>query len=166
MTSSNLVAQFPTRQHDHTVCVTRALRKAEAYCQQEGLRLTELRRQVLELVWNSHRPVGAYTLLGQIGQTGRKAAPPTIYRVLEFLLEHHLIHRIASLNAYVGCNHPSPTHDAQFFICNQCGEAAELADPKIDNALARDAKFLGFLIEKQTIEVIGICDECMQRRKK
>jgi Fur family zinc uptake transcriptional regulator len=163
MSKRKLLVQFPTKRHNHKVCVATALGQADDYCHRQGLRLTELRRQVLALVWSSHRPIGAYDLLDQIAQTGRKAAPPTVYRALEFLLEHHLIHRIDSMNAYLGCNQPGQVHDAQFFICQRCGEAAELLDRKIDNALKRDAEQLGFVIEKRTIEVSGTCHACRKR---
>ncbi|MES9963333.1 MAG: Fur family transcriptional regulator [Candidatus Sedimenticola sp. 20ELBAFRAG] len=151
---------FPTAGHDHKTCVSSALEGAERYCREHGLRLTTLRRQVLELVWTSHRPVGAYALLEQISSEGRKAAPPTVYRSLDFLMEHGLIHRIASLNAYVGCSHLTHNHAPRFFICDQCGEAAELDDPAIDDAIARDAEKLGFRIERQTLEISGICAQC------
>ena len=154
---------FPDTRHDHKVCRTRALLEAEAYCRREGLRLTALRRRVLELVWADHQPVGAYTLLEQLVAEGRKAAPPTVYRSLDFLLEHGLIHRIASLNAYVGCNHPGREHEAQFFICVGCGQAAEIGDPSVESAIARDARRLGFTISRQTIEVSGTCAHCQER---
>ncbi|MES9902628.1 MAG: Fur family transcriptional regulator, partial [Sedimenticola sp.] len=144
-------------------CVSTALADAEAYCNAHNLRLTDLRREVLELVWADHRPVGAYTLLEQISGNGRKAAPPTIYRSLDFLLEHGLIHRIASLNAYIGCNHPGREHSARFFICDHCGETAEVGDPLVDDAISRDARRLGFQVSRQTIEVAGICAECDRR---
>ncbi|GAB6042304.1 Fur family transcriptional regulator [Endothiovibrio diazotrophicus] len=152
--------EFPATGHDHHACVDDALREAEAHCRRHGLRLTELRRRVLELVWASHRPVGAYTVLERLAEEGRKGAPPTVYRSLEFLLEHHLIHRIASLNAYVGCNHPGGAHDAHFFICRGCGEAAELADPVIDGAIDEAAARLGFRAEQRTLEVSGLCARC------
>ena len=166
MSSSKGIDPFPTPRHNHSVCVNSAMHAAEDYCRQAGVRLTELRRRVLELVWNSHRPVGAYELLEQLAPEGRKAAPPTVYRSLDFLLEHKLIHRIDSLNAYIGCTHPGHTHDAQFFICSECGEAAELIDSKIEQALDQDARQLGFNIEKQTIEIAGICRRCNKGRKK
>lgn len=53
-----------------------------------GLRLTALRRRVLELVWQSHKPLGAYDILAVLSeQDGRRAAPPTVYRALDFLLK-------------------------------------------------------------------------------
>ncbi|MET0084625.1 MAG: Fur family transcriptional regulator [Sedimenticola sp.] len=154
---------FPSACHDHKSCIRKALAEAERYCLANGLRLTALRRRVLELVWSSHRPVGAYALMELVGNDGRKVAPPTVYRSLDFLLEHGLIHRIASLNAYVGCSHPSHEHAPRFFICDHCGEAAELDDPVIDDAIARDAERLGFRVERQTLEISGVCAACEEK---
>lgn len=159
------IKPFPALDHDHRLCVTKAIKAAERYCTQAGVRLTTLRHRVLELVWASHQPVGAYHLLEQLNQEGRKAAPPTVYRSLDFLLEQGLIHRIASLNAFVGCNHPGLEHTAQFFICDRCGQAAELEDAAIDTAIARDAERLGFRVQKRTIEVAGTCPLCQAREE-
>src|SRR5262249_31814588 len=91
---------FGQRPHDHQACVAEALDKAALLCDRRGARLTELRLRVLELVWRSHAPVGAYEVLGLLQQRGgKRAAPPTVYRALDFLLEHGLIHRLESLNA-------------------------------------------------------------------
>lgn len=160
-----LTSPFPDQRHDHSTCRNQALQRAESYCRRNGLRLTTLRRRVLELVWANHQPVGAYALLEMLVGEGRKAAPPTVYRSLDFLLRHGMIHRIASLNAYVGCNHPGLDHEAQFFICDGCGQAAEIGDPSIDSAIARDAKKLGFHISRQTIEVAGTCARCQAGTK-
>jgi Fur family zinc uptake transcriptional regulator len=152
--------QFPTADHDHQHCVEKALAKAESHCQAKGVRLTKLRHRVLELIWANHRPIGAYDLLQQLTLDGYKAAPPTVYRSLDFLLEHRLIHRINSLNAFVGCDHPGLDHGAQFFICQRCGQAAELADAKIESAITNYAKKIGFNVEGKSIEITGICTHC------
>jgi len=84
--------------HDHDHCVSHALAEADSLCARQGVRLTALRKRVLELVWQSHRPLGAYDILAVLSeQDGRRAAPPTVYRALDFLLENGLVHRIASL---------------------------------------------------------------------
>ncbi|MGB0723468.1 MAG: Fur family transcriptional regulator, partial [Gammaproteobacteria bacterium] len=149
-----------TATHNHSGCVRDALDSAERYCADKGLRLTDTRRRVLELIWGDHKPVGAYALLEQLGDDGRKAAPPTVYRALDFLLEHGLIHRVASLNAFIGCAHPGEAHDPQLFICERCGHAAELDDPGISRAIARDAKRMDFAIAHETVEISGLCGTC------
>jgi len=147
--------------HDHNRCIEQALAEAETLCARQGLRLTALRRRVLELVWQSHRPLGAYDILALLSeQDGRRAAPPTVYRALDFLLEHGLVHRIASLNAFVGCDHPTSAHQGQFFICRQCHAAIEQDQPAIGQSILDSASALGFRVEGQTVEVVGLCVRC------
>ena len=149
------------RPHDHSHCVSHALSTAETLCEQRGLRLTALRKRVLELVWASHKPLGAYDILAVLSETdGRRAAPPTVYRALDFLLEHGLVHRIASLNAFVGCNHPGEVHQGQFLICRSCHTAVELQRSNIDTAVLASAQSVGFAVEGQTVEIIGLCATC------
>jgi Fur family zinc uptake transcriptional regulator len=150
-----------SRPHDHSHCVHTALTEADALCAQKGLRLTALRRRVLELVWQSHKPLGAYDILGVLSEEdGRRAAPPTVYRALDFLLENGLVHRIASLNAFTGCNHPTHVHQGQFLICRECHAAIELQHPAISDAVVSAAAEVGFAVEGQTVEIVGICSGC------
>ncbi|HSK39428.1 MAG TPA: Fur family transcriptional regulator [Arenibaculum sp.] len=149
--------------HDHDHCIRHALDAAEALCAERGVRLTELRRRVLELVWQSHRPVGAYDLLAVLGAERRKAAPPTVYRALDFLMEQGLVHRIHSLIAFVGCPSAGEGHSAHFLICADCGDAVEFEDDRIAGALGSIGEGHGFSIRSQVIEVIGRCAGCRLR---
>jgi Fur family zinc uptake transcriptional regulator len=156
-------APLASRPHDHSHCVSHALAEAESICTRQGLRLTALRKRVLELVWQSHKPLGAYDILGVLSeQDGRRAAPPTVYRALDFLLENGLVHRIASLNAFVGCNHPEHAHQGQFLICRSCHAAIELEQPAISEAIVASAAAVGFAVEGQTVEVVGLCAGCRE----
>jgi Fur family zinc uptake transcriptional regulator len=139
-----------------------ALSEADALCARNGQRLTALRRRVLELVWQSHKPLGAYDILAVLSeQDGRRAAPPTVYRALDFLLDNNLVHRIASLNAFMGCNHPEHAHQGQFLICRECHIAIELEQASISEAISQGASNVGFRAEGQTVEVVGICSACV-----
>ncbi|EWC42372.1 transcriptional repressor [Pseudomonas stutzeri] len=147
--------------HDHDHCVSHALAEADSLCTRQGVRLTALRKRVLELVWQSHKPLGAYDILAVLSeQDGRRAAPPTVYRALDFLLENGLVHRIASLNAFIGCNHPEHPHQGQFLICRHCHTAIELEQPAIAEAIVAAAGSVGFTVEGQTVEVVGLCATC------
>ncbi len=157
---NDVIAPFRTDEHDHGVCVEDALAAAEELCRRQGVSLTVLRRRVLELIWRRHGPVGAYELLDQLRTERRGAAPPTIYRALEFLLENRLIHRIESLNAYVGCAGPATSHGGQFLICDNCGSVAELDDDTIARRVRNRAQALGFTVARQTIEIMGLCPKC------
>ncbi|MEM7610342.1 MAG: Fur family transcriptional regulator [Pseudomonadota bacterium] len=146
--------------HDHSKCVDDALRVAEQLCAKQGLRLTPLRRRVLQLVWASHRPVGAYEVLESLPTSGKRAAPPTVYRALEFLMEAGLVHRLDSLNAYVGCPDPGEPHSGQFLICRQCRHVTEIDASSVNAKVRAIAADNGFTAEQQVLEVKGICADC------
>ncbi len=155
-------AVFHCVETDHQNCINKAISHAEELCQQQGKRLTAIRRRVLELIWQQHKPVGAYELLEMLQQQQR-CAPPTVYRALDFLLDLGLVHRIASLNAYVGCSRLGSKHHGQFLICEQCHALAELDIPEITAAIAQKADVSGFIAGQQIIEVLGLCPDCRQK---
>jgi Fur family zinc uptake transcriptional regulator len=146
--------------HDHAACIDSALDRAAELCARRGARLTRLRRRVLELVWQGHAAVKAYDLLGALDRKGGAAKPPTVYRALDFLMAHGLVHRLESLNAYIGCPQPDAPHDGQFLICDSCGHVSEFAAPAIQNAIDLQAADLGFAVNQQTVEVRGVCRGC------
>jgi Fur family zinc uptake transcriptional regulator len=154
---------FPAPGHDHRACIDSALKKAERICKQQHLRLTPIRRRVFGLVWRSHRPVTAYALLEQLVREGHRAQAPTVYRSLEFLMSCGLVHRVESMNAFVGCNRPRHGEDVDLLICESCGEVAELPDSGIPGPVARSADRAGFIVHARMLEVRGICGACAQR---
>jgi Fur family zinc uptake transcriptional regulator len=148
-----------------------SLDRAAALCTRRGAQLTELRRQVLRLVLESEQPVGAYALLDRLKASRAGAAPPTVYRALDFLVEQGLIHKVERLGAFIGCtevdDHPAdcdcgPAHDHphQFLICSKCGTTTELSDPGMALALARAAAAAGFAVARSTVEAEGLCAIC------
>ena len=133
----------------------------EAACSERGLRLTPLRAQVLALVAAAGKPVKAYDLLDLMKSQGGSSAPPTVYRALDFLLEQGFIHRLASVNAFIGCHHPQVRHSVPFLICDQCQNAIELEDERIAVLLESHARVVGFAPRAQTLEVHGTCAACL-----
>jgi len=146
--------------HNHGQCIKRSMKVAYDLCAERGVRLTALRSRVFELILQSHQPVGAYELLNLLKKERRNAQPPTVYRALNFLLGLGLVHRVKSLNAYVGCYEPTINHNAQFLICSDCGVAAEISDKRLDKAINTLAKEANFSIANRSIEVEGKCPNC------
>jgi len=140
------------------------LSHAGQICAGRGARLTDLRRQVLGLILDAEGPTGAYDLLDRLRGTHRKAAPPTVYRALDFLLEQGLIHRVERLSAFVGCVSHGADHAAQFLICRNCGQVTEIDDHALAHALAEAAARSGFSVGKATIEAEGLCAACSAGR--
>ncbi|MFP8968025.1 Fur family transcriptional regulator [Pokkaliibacter sp. CJK22405] len=148
--------------HNHQRCIDGALNTAKQLCHDRGVRFTPIRERVLELIWQSHKPLGAYELLPQLAADGFNSAPPTVYRALDFLQEQGLVHRIASLNAFIGCNSPAHQHTGYFFLCSNCGAALEIASDVIETAIQQQADKQSFKVEHQTLEVVGLCPACQK----
>ncbi|WOJ90197.1 transcriptional repressor [Methylocapsa polymorpha] len=140
----------------------RAFAAALAACRQEGIALTPSRRRILEILACEGRPLGAYDMIDRVAQaTGKRPAPISIYRALDFLLENSLVHRLASCNAYLACGHG---HAAQepivFLICEVCGEVVEATSESMRGALADLAAQAKFQPRAQVMEVAGRCRTC------
>jgi Fur family transcriptional regulator, zinc uptake regulator len=153
-------APFGRERHDHQRCIDDAIDRAALLCETRGARFTALRRRVLEIVWRAHAPIGAYEILQSLQAEGRTGAPPTVYRALEFLLEQGLVHRLDSLNAFLGCAHPERRHISEFLICTGCERVAEIDDARLRGAVEDSASAAGFAVRRLTIELQGLCPSC------
>ncbi len=148
------------RQHDHAHCAGDVLARAEVKMQALGLRLTPVRRRTLEILLEQHRAMGAYDVLERLAAEGFGKQPPVAYRALDFLEEHGLAHRIRRLNAFAACMHPGLNHSPAFLICRTCALVAEAPADPVHAALDEAAAPLGFVIERSTIEALGLCPAC------
>ncbi len=152
------------RGHDHDQCVRDALDAAIAHCREEGARLTPLRRKVLQAVWQSHVPLGAYEICDALVGQGDRVLPPTIYRALEFLENNGLVHRIESRNAFIGCNQPGAHHHGRYLICSECGLVAELPGDDLMDGFIGEASALNFEARSVRVEAVGLCAACAAGR--
>lgn len=147
--------------HRHSACpIADHLAQIEQQCREQGIRLTPLRREVLALVLSAQKPIGAYELLAQLGRNGRSAAPPTVYRSLDFLMEQGFIHRLASINAYLSCCHPEHRHQSVFLICTECQRTDELSVATLAQPLQALTTQKQFKVQQSLIEISGLCRDC------
>ncbi|HBA67290.1 MAG TPA: Fur family transcriptional regulator [Methylococcaceae bacterium] len=159
-TSDSKQACAETFNHDHKTCKQEALKKAEKLCLERGAQLTPIRHKVLELIWDSHEAVKAYDLLDRIKPFNDSAKPATVYRALDFLIEQKLIHRVESMNAFIGCNHVEGKHDLLLLICEGCRQIEERPATPVMDSLGNELKQAGFTARRKTLEIHGICKHC------
>jgi len=153
-----------TPQHDHATCTAELLSRAERTCERRGSRLTGQRREVLNCVAQSHAAVGAYDIIERMAGLGPRPAPITVYRALDFLEAHGLVHKIESRNAFVACTHAHDGKPAAMLVCERCGLVAELDAPEMFGALQSAAKGQGFAIHRSVVELTGLCSTCQEGR--
>jgi Fur family transcriptional regulator, zinc uptake regulator len=138
-----------------------ALARADAVAAERGLALTTLRRQVYTLIVASERPVGAYDLLAALEPQRGRVPPTTVYRALEFLVEHGFVHRIESKNAFFACCDVGRPHQGQFLICDGCGETIEIpGGGELAERLSSSAPAHGCEVHHQVVELSGLCAAC------
>ncbi|HEY1735860.1 MAG TPA: Fur family transcriptional regulator [Methylovirgula sp.] len=139
-----------------------ALAVAEELCRAHGVKLTPARRLILEILAREGRPLGAYEMIEKVAvATGKRPAPVSIYRALDFLLENGLVHRLASRNAYLACGHSHEMKDVVvFLICENCGTVIEATSDALRKDLAALAANTRFVPHSQVMEIAGRCRAC------
>jgi Fur family zinc uptake transcriptional regulator len=75
-------------------------------------------------------------------------------------MDRGLVHRIASLNAFVACFGPDRPHNACLFICERCRTVDESEAREVREAIDRKASAIGFAVRARTVEVSGLCRTC------
>ena len=154
---------FPAPDHDHGRCAAEAISHAERVCKERAQKLTPIRRQVLQALLASHRPLGAYEIIDELAKSMPRPAPITIYRALDFLMANGLVHRIESRNAFLACAHD---HDAAsmvaFLICERCGAVGEIPAAAMAQSLAATARATGFAPKLSVVEITGTCAHCQK----
>jgi Fur family transcriptional regulator, zinc uptake regulator len=152
---------FPAPGHDHDRCAADAILHAEKVCERRAQKFTPIRRQVLQALLSSHRPLGAYEVIDELAKSMPRPAPITVYRALEFLMDNGLVHRIESRNAYLACAHD---HDAAamvaFLICEKCGSVGEIPAAPVAQSLNAAARSSGFAPKMSVVEITGTCAHC------
>lgn len=154
------VTPFPALGHDHQRCVAAIMADAARTCAERGVRLTPRRRRVLEVIAAHHAAIGAYAVIERLADGGRRMAPISVYRALDFLMAQGLVHRLASLNAYVACTRSAVRHGAQFLICRRCGAIGEIDSAAVGRAITEAAAAAEFTVAAPMVEVAGYCRAC------
>ena len=126
--------------------------------------LTPLRQAILAILHDSNKPLGAYEILNKLKKKRPNAEPPTVYRVLQFLIEAKIVHRIEALNAYVCCSHMADnksSHEAILLLCKVCNKSFEFEDKNIFESLTQFSKKHTIKIDDALIEIKGTCQNCI-----
>ena len=150
------------REHDHRRCATDALGHAETISRREGLRFTKQRREVLQALLTSHVPASAYDVIDRLAENGRRLAPISVYRALDFLVDNRFAHRIESKSAYVACDRGAECSPEAtlFLICDNCGAAGEASSEELGRIVADETRTRAFLPRLRVLEIRGLCARC------
>ncbi|MEM1176408.1 MAG: Fur family transcriptional regulator [Pseudomonadota bacterium] len=135
---------------------------AESRCKAAGKRLTPARREAYLAIRAQEKPLSAYDLIAVLEKLkGKKIAPLTVYRHLDFLMHVGLVHRLESTHSYVACEHPEHAHESHYLLCSSCGNADEVESTALGSLLGEIADKHGFQSESAIVEIKGVCGKCV-----
>jgi Fur family zinc uptake transcriptional regulator len=136
-------------------------KQVRAACASQGLQMTPLRLSVLAILGESPAPLGAYAIIEALSKReGKPIAPPSVYRTLEFFLDHGFLHKIESRNAFAPCEHLGHAHQGVLLLCEKCGRSDEIEDHAVALALQDTVDRAGFHARRRMIEMVGLCRDC------
>lgn len=147
--------------------VEKVLDKAQAICAGQGAKLTDKRRRILKVVLDSAEPLSAYQIADQYRDLyGKTLSVMSVYRMLNFLKDNELVHRLETTNQYLPCSHISCQHAhevPQFLICDNCHAVDEVGIRKeILRELSSNIEDTGFALARQQLEFHGLCRDCQR----
>ena len=143
------------RTHSHECCEGHGERL-------DRVNLTPGRRAILDMLCAAGKPLGAYEMIDLlVDADGRRPAPISVYRALDYLVEHGLVHRLATRNAFMACgSHHHGAEPVVFLICDECGRVREFASASVGDGLDALSAEAGFRRRSQMLELSGVCAEC------
>ena len=146
--------------------IDKTLESAEAMCRDTGVRLTVKRKRALAILLEVQSPISAYELIDLYNlRFNESLTAMSAYRMLNFLVDEMLAHRLNSVNKYTACEHINCNHAhdlPQFLICDNCHSVSEASiQQEILDNLKSDVLKAGFSIENQQLELHGVCVNCL-----
>lgn len=133
-------------------------------CKENNLVFTEIRQKVFEIIIEHTKPIKAYEILDDLTKIlGKSSHPPTVYRAIDFLIENGFIHKLNSINSYVGCFHPKIHKECYFLICKKCNIYQECCDKNLTDNIFKTADKRDFIVSNTTLEIEGHCQGCVKK---
>lgn len=146
----------------HKSCMKDKMQEIEELFAKNSLILTPLRQKILEIIFRDHGAIKAYDILDELRKEGFSDKPPTVYRVLDFLLQNQIVHKLSSINSYIICSHLTKHKDCYFLICNKCETVVECCNKYLSKIIDKTANDNKFNVEKTIVEISGICKSCQK----
>lgn len=139
--------------------------RARAECDRLGVKLTPKRQNILLVLLLSEAPLSAYDIVDSYRERYHESLPAmSVYRILNFLVDNKLVHKLETTNQFLPCAHIACDHEheiPQFLICDRCHAVAEVG---LRTSLVRElhdsVRKAGFSLTSQQLELHGVCAKC------
>jgi Fur family zinc uptake transcriptional regulator len=145
--------------------IDQILKKSQEACALTGAKLTSKRQNVLTVLLSSKIPLSAYEIVERYKAQFNESLPVmSVYRMLDFLIQEKLVHKLETAGQYMTCAHITCDHQhemPQFLICDRCHAVKEIGIKKqIMSELERGIQSTGFTLIHKQLEFHGLCERC------
>ncbi len=145
--------------------IDQIIKKSQETCELAGAKLTDKRKNVLIVLLASSTPLSAYEIVERYKTQFHESLPVmSVYRMLDFLIQEKLVHKLETAGQYMSCAHIACDHQhetPQFLICDRCGSVKEIGIKKhIIAELERSIQSTGFILAHRQLELHGVCKQC------
>ncbi|REG48747.1 Fur family zinc uptake transcriptional regulator [Paraburkholderia sp. BL6669N2] len=122
-------------------------------------RFTPLRQLVLGLLNARGGSATAYELLEDLHRQRPHAAPPTVYRALQFLIREGLVSHVSTTSTFRLTEQNGGRHEI-LAVCTRCHSVRALHDATLEQVLLGAAQTAHFRVDGQQTEIKGVCEDC------
>ncbi len=126
--------------------------------------LTPLRTEVMNTFIKKGSSLKANEVINYVNTKRSNTKPIVIYRVLNFLVEKKVLHKIQSQNIFILCtdNVCSQNSGNKIFLsCKNCKQIKEIGDKVFLEKIKNLCSSNNFTLKDSTIELNGYCNNCM-----
>ncbi len=127
--------------------------------QENGYRLTDARRAVVEIVASSKRALTPVEVYDAAREKYPELGLVSVYRTLEKLEELKLIQRVhqpkgcqAFVSAGIGHQH--------LLLCNKCGRTTLFEGDDLETFIQSVARKTGYQVSEHWFQLFGLCPNC------
>lgn len=135
----------------------------EALLREQGLRLTQQRRALLDAVFATHRHFSAEDLHRDLQKRGHRVSIATVYRALSILVDGGLVQGLDVGKGRVLYEHTLGHEHHDHMVCVDCGKIAEFKSPEIEQLQEQAARANRFTVLAHSLKLFGYCAPCAKR---
>ncbi|MDC0612441.1 transcriptional repressor [Vibrio sp.] len=152
------------------VTIQQVVELAERSCRTHGSQLTDKRRIVLCSLYRSSKALSAYELVDYCKTAYDEIIPAmSVYRILDFLQDMHLVHKLHMVNKFVVCSdilREPRRHCSVFYVCKVCHRIKEVSvDDSVLKQLDTTSKPNDFEVISPQVELECICSDCISNNQ-
>ena len=128
-----------------------------------GLKNTRQRREVIDVLEKSARPVTADAIFLALREQGENISLSTVYRILELMVEKKLARRISTVEEGGALFELADTH-RHYLVCLGCHRMFPLDDCPLEEYEKELTERTGFDVTGHSLEIYGYCRDCGKNR--